>query len=73
MVYHTHVKANEMTKNHKNDSQIRKFSTGGHLGGTSLGQGKDAKTTSTVEEGGDKARPNQGREQPRDFIDKSSD
>jgi hypothetical protein len=61
-----------MPKNDKTVSPVRNMSTGGHLGGTHLGQGKDAKTTSTVEKGGDKARPNEGREQPRDFIDKSS-
>jgi hypothetical protein len=57
-----------MTKHHKDDNQTRKMSTGGHLGGTHLGQGKDAKTTSTTEKTGDKARPNEGRDQPRDFI-----
>ncbi|MDF1600887.1 hypothetical protein PZ895_14055 [Mesorhizobium sp. YIM 152430] len=65
------MRRREMTN--KADSKIRNMSTGGHLGGTNLGQGKDAKTTSTVEKGGDKARPNEGREQPLDFIDKSSD
>ncbi|MCO6387065.1 hypothetical protein [Aliihoeflea sp. 40Bstr573] len=62
-----------MTKHHNADDQTRKMSTGGHLGGTHLGQGKDAKTTSTVDAKGDKARPNDGREQPRDFIEDRSE
>lgn len=36
-------------------------SGGGHLGGTSLGQSADAKTTSSVERKGGKARPNDGQ------------
>ncbi len=55
-----------MTKHGKEDTQTKKMSTGGHLGGTHLGQKPDAKTTSTVEGHGAKVRPNEGRKQPRD-------
>jgi len=36
-------------------------SAGGHVGGTHFGQEPDAKTSSTRDNKGDKARPNDGR------------
>jgi len=41
--------------------QAGNVSSGGHLGGTYFGQEPDAKTASTVDKKGDKARPNDGR------------
>ena len=43
------------------DPKGENTSGGGHLGGTQIGQGPDAKTASTVDKKGDKARPNDGR------------
>jgi hypothetical protein len=49
-------------KDTKQDAeQVKNTSGGGHLGGTRLGQQPDAKTSSTVKNEGDKARPNDGR------------
>jgi hypothetical protein len=50
-----------MTK-HKADvmKEVEHTSAGGHVGGTHFGQQPDAKTSSTVEKKGDKARPNDG-------------
>lgn len=42
------------------DPEGKNTSGGGHLGGTHLGQSADAKTASTVDNKGDKARPNDG-------------
>ncbi|MFC5385184.1 hypothetical protein ACFPLB_04290 [Aquamicrobium segne] len=39
---------------------VEHTSGGGHLGGTNYGQSADAKTTSSVDKQGDKARPNDG-------------
>ncbi len=44
----------------KAEQQVERTSAGGHLGGTSLGQQPDAKTATTREDGGGKARPNDG-------------
>lgn len=43
------------------DPKAENSSDGGHLGGTNLGQSPDAKTGSTTEKKGDKARPNDGK------------
>ncbi|MCB5203728.1 hypothetical protein LH464_14715 [Neorhizobium sp. T786] len=43
------------------DPKAKNTSGGGHLGGTKQGQAPDAKTSSTVEKDGDKARPNNGK------------
>jgi hypothetical protein len=43
------------------EKQVENTDGGGHLGGTYFGQKPDAKTTSTVDKKGDKARPNDGR------------
>jgi len=43
------------------DPKGEKTSGGGHLGGTQHGQGPDAKTSSTSDKKGDKARPNNGK------------
>jgi len=50
-----------MSKEKSDEAQLKKMDKGGHLGGTSFGQGADAKTKDT-REGGDKARPNDGRD-----------
>ena len=42
------------------EKQVEKTTAGGHLGGTKFGQEADAKTTTTREAGGGKARPNDG-------------
>lgn len=46
------------------EKQIREVaensSAGGHLGGTYYGQEPDARTATTVKDGGKKARPNDG-------------
>ena len=44
------------------DTKGKNTSGGGHLGGTHFAQSADAKTASTVEKKGDKARPNDGKE-----------
>jgi hypothetical protein len=44
----------------KAEQQVERTSAGGHLGGTNIGQQPDAKTASTREDGGRKARPNDG-------------
>jgi hypothetical protein len=55
-----------MSKTNKDAIQTRiekvaeHTTSGGHLGGTDFGQSADAKTTSTVTTGGDKARANDG-------------
>ena len=49
-----------MTKKQSKDPAGENTSGGGHLGGTRLGQGADAKTTSSPDKKGDKARPNDG-------------
>ena len=49
-----------MTKNHDQSERIKNTDGGGHLGGTKHGQQPDAKTASTVDKKGDKARPNDG-------------
>jgi hypothetical protein len=51
---------NDKNAKHK-DPKGENTSGGGHLGGTNFGQAADAKTTSTRDAGGDKARPNDGR------------
>jgi hypothetical protein len=43
------------------EDQVAQTNAGGHLGGTKFGQQPDAKTATTREEGGDKARPNDSR------------
>lgn len=40
------------------DPKAENTSGGGHLGGTKIGQTPDAKTATTTENKGDKARPN---------------
>lgn len=49
-------------KNNPRDA-IDKTSAGGHLGGTNYGQKPDAKTTSSVDRKGSKARPNDSQPQ----------
>ncbi|SFV29703.1 hypothetical protein SAMN05216456_0817 [Devosia crocina] len=50
-----------MTKQDRQQDQLDNVSTGGHLGGTHFGQTQgDAKTKNT-RDGGDKARPNDGK------------
>jgi hypothetical protein len=49
-----------MSKDKSDEEQLKKMDKGGHLGGTTFGQTADAKTKDT-REGGDKARPNDGR------------
>ena len=49
-----------MSKEISDKQQLDKNSGGGHLGGTKFGQVADAKTKDT-RQGGDKARPNDGR------------
>jgi hypothetical protein len=44
-----------------NDLKGENTSGGGHLGGTKIGQAPDAKTATTRDKTGDKARPNDGR------------
>jgi hypothetical protein len=41
--------------------QVEQTNAGGHLGGTKFGQQPDAKTATTKEDGGSKARPNDSR------------
>jgi hypothetical protein len=43
------------------EDQVAQTNAGGHLGGTEFGQQPDAKTATTREEGGRKARPNDSR------------
>jgi hypothetical protein len=50
-----------MTKKQTNDPAGKNTSGGGHVGGTKFGQSPDAKTTSVVNQKGDKARPNDGK------------
>lgn len=50
-----------MSKKQSKDPAGKNTSGGGHVGGTKMGQVADAKTTSTVDKKGDKARPNDGR------------
>ena len=50
-----------MTKKQSTDPAGHNTSAGGHVGGTHFGQEPDAKTTSSVDKKGDKARPNDGR------------
>ncbi|WP_407866060.1 hypothetical protein [Phyllobacterium phragmitis] len=63
----TDQERSEMTKTNaqqtleKLQKQAENASGGGHLGGTYFGQEPDAKTASTVDKKGDKARPNNGR------------
>ncbi|WP_164901775.1 hypothetical protein [Neorhizobium lilium] len=45
----------------KAEQQVERTNAGGHLGGMKFGQQPDAKTATTREEGGRKARPNDGR------------
>jgi hypothetical protein len=50
-----------MSDKHDQKAQTEKVAGGGHIGGTKYGQTNDAKTTRTVrEDGGDKARDNDG-------------
>lgn len=49
-----------MSNKDKQKAQVEKTSGGGHLGGTKFGQQPDAKTTSTMSDKGNKARPNDG-------------
>ena len=50
-----------MSNKERDSAEIAdKTSGGGHLGGTKFGQQPDAKTSSTVDKKGDKARPNDG-------------
>ena len=43
------------------EQQVNQTNAGGHLGGTKFFQQPDAKTATTKESGGDKARPNDSR------------
>lgn len=45
----------------KAEQQVQQTNAGGHLGGTKFGQQPDAKTATTRDEGGRKARPNDSR------------
>jgi hypothetical protein len=45
----------------KAEQQVNQTNAGGHLGGTKFGQQPDAKTATTRDDGGRKARPNDGR------------
>ena len=49
-----------MSRKTSDESQLKKMDKGGHLGGPTFGQAADAKTKDT-RKGGDKARPNDGR------------
>lgn len=42
------------------EAQVANTSAGGHLGGTYYGQEPDGKTASARDQGGGKARPNNG-------------
>ncbi|GAB1582117.1 hypothetical protein PPNSA23_20600 [Phyllobacterium phragmitis] len=55
------TKTNAQQTLEKLQKQAENASGGGHLGGTYFGQEPDAKTASTVDKKGDKARPNNGR------------
>ena len=50
-----------MAKKDTQEQQVKNTSGGGHVGGTKFGGQADAKTASTTKTGGDKARPNDGR------------
>jgi hypothetical protein len=50
-----------MTKKDTQDARIEKTDGGGHVGGTKYGQQPDAKTASTRDDKGRKARPNDGK------------
>lgn len=45
----------------KSSNAGKNTSAGGHVGGTYLGQKPDAKTASTRDDKGNKARPNDGK------------
>ncbi len=53
-------KSNVEEAQRKAEQQVQQTSAGGHLGGTKFGQQPDAKTATTRQDGGRKARPNDG-------------
>ena len=50
-----------MPKKDNQEARVDKTSGGGHVGGTKFGGQADAKTTTSVDKKGDKARPNNGK------------